>query len=82
MSIGAVSEQTPYCTIREAAARSGLSAYLWRHMIWDNRIPHIMSGNIYYVNYPVAMQYLQLMPQRVLSRRLIAAQRSMRWRPM
>ena len=58
MSIGVVSDQTPYCTIKEAAVRSGLSAYLWRHLVWENRVPHLMSGNKYYVNYPAAMKYL------------------------
>ena len=44
-----------YCTIREAAARSGLSQYLWRQLVRHGTVPAIRSGTKYLINYPAAM---------------------------
>ena len=49
---------TPYCTIAEAAARSGLSVYFWRQLVRADKVPYIRSGSKYYINYPGAMEAL------------------------
>ena len=49
---------TPFCSLKEAAARSGLSEYIWRQYVKQGMVPYINSGIKYYVNYPAAMVIL------------------------
>lgn len=50
---------TVYCTIREAAVRSGISQYQWRKMVHAGMVPFIMCGTKYMVNFPAAMALLE-----------------------
>lgn len=54
-------DNTVYCTIDEAAKRSGLSRYFWRTMVREKKVPHILSGTKYMINYPAAMRVLSVM---------------------
>lgn len=52
-------DSTPYCTVREAAKRSGLSTYYWRQLVREGRVPYVMAGAKYMVHFPAAMQALE-----------------------
>ena len=41
----------PFMSIEDAVKATGLSAYSLRQGCKDGSIPHIMSGNKYYINY-------------------------------
>lgn len=43
-------EGTPFCSISEAARRTGLSTYFFRQGVKDGSIPHIKSGRSIFVN--------------------------------
>ena len=51
--------ETTFCSVREAAARSGLSVYLWRQLVTQGKVPFLKSGNKYYIDYPTAMETLR-----------------------
>lgn len=50
---------TPFVTIKEAAALSGLSTYFWRQAVSGGVIPHIKSGNKFYVDYERALNVIR-----------------------
>lgn len=50
--------ETPYCKLKKAATRSGLSEYLWRQYVKQGKIPFIKSGSTYYVNYPASIEII------------------------
>lgn len=52
-------QDTIYCTISEAAQRSGLSQYMWRQMVREGEVPYLSSGTKYMINYPAAMRALE-----------------------
>lgn len=52
------SNDTPYCSLKEAATRSGLSEYIWRQYVRQGKIPYINSGVKYYVNYPASLDII------------------------
>lgn len=43
-------KDTPFCTVAEAARRTGLSMYFFRNGIRDGSIPHIRSGRSIFVD--------------------------------
>ena len=49
---------TPFCSISEAAQRSGWSAYAVRLGCRDGSIPTVRAGEKYLVNYAVWMESL------------------------
>lgn len=54
-----ISEQaTPFLKIRDASAATGLSQYFLRRGCRDGRIPHILSGTVYFVNVPALLRKL------------------------
>lgn len=55
---------TPYCTLKEAASRSGLSEYIWRQYVRQGIVPYISSGIKYYVNYPAALEIINKRSQK------------------
>ena len=54
-----MNQNTPtMLTIKEAAARTGLSYRCVRNLCLDGKVVHIMSGNKTYVNYDKLIDYL------------------------
>lgn len=49
---------TPFQKIPEAVKTTGLSAYFLRNGCKDGTIPHIKSGNAYYINVPALLRQL------------------------
>lgn len=43
-------EGTPFCSISEAARRTGLSTYFFRQGVKEGSIPYIKSGRSIFVN--------------------------------
>lgn len=52
---------TPYMTIPNACRATGLSQYFLRNGCKDGSIPHIKSGNTYYINVPAMLEKLAQM---------------------
>lgn len=53
-----LSAPTPFLPIKAAATVTGLSQFYIRNGCRDGSIPHIKSGNQYYVNLPLLMERL------------------------
>lgn len=49
---------TPFQTIPQACKTTGLSKYFLRKGCQEGTIPHIMSGNVFYINIPALMKQL------------------------
>lgn len=49
---------TPFQKIPEACASTGLSQFFLRNGCKDGSIPHIKSGNVYYINVPALLRQL------------------------
>ena len=50
---------TPYCTIREAVTRSGLSEKHIRELHHEGKVPGRYHGNTYKVDYPLFLERLR-----------------------
>lgn len=50
---------TPFQKIPEACKTTGLSQYYLRKGCKDGRIPHVRSGQTYYVNVPELLEKLK-----------------------
>lgn len=48
----------PFQSISEAVANTGLSAYYLRNGIKNGTVPHVRSGNKYFVNVPRLLREL------------------------
>ena len=48
----------PFQKIPDAVKTTGLSAYYLRGGCKDGTVPHIKSGNTYYINVPALLQQL------------------------
>lgn len=49
---------TPFQKIADACSSTGLSQYFLRTGCKDGTIPHIKSGNTYYINVPALLKQL------------------------
>lgn len=49
---------TPFQTIPEACRTTGLSKYYLRKGCQEGNIPHIKSGNVFYINIPALLKQL------------------------
>lgn len=47
---------SPFCTIAEAARRSGLSAFFIRKQVREGVVPIVRCGRIYRLNYAAFME--------------------------
>ncbi len=56
-----VNEQPTFCTIKEAATRSGLAEYYIRTLAREGKIPMLKAGRIFRINYPALMEQLNTM---------------------
>lgn len=50
-----MTQRTPFVSIREAAALSGLSVYWWRQAVANNRVPYLKSGAKIFIDYEKAL---------------------------
>lgn len=57
-SVQKSSPPAPYQRIKEACRSTGLSAYFLRKGCRDNSVPHVRSGNTYYINVPALLELL------------------------
>lgn len=57
-SVQKSSSPAPYQRIKEACRSTGLSAYFLRKGCRDNSVPHVRSGNTYYINVPALLELL------------------------
>lgn len=48
----------PFQKISMAAKTTGLSQYFLRNGCKDNSVPHVLSGNTYFVNVPLLLRKL------------------------
>lgn len=53
---------TPFLKIKDACAVTGLSQYFLRTGCKDGSIPHVKSGQTYYVNIPALLAQLNAEP--------------------
>ena len=53
-----IEKNTPFLKIADAATATGLSQCFLRAGCRDGSVPHIKSGNTYYVNIPALMKKL------------------------
>lgn len=51
-------EECPFCSVPEAARKSGLSAKTVRKMCHEGRAPCIRSGKNFVINYPAFLEVL------------------------
>lgn len=51
-------KNTPFQTIPEASRTTGLSKYFLREGCKNGSIPHVMSGNVFYINVPALLKQL------------------------
>ena len=49
---------TPFMKIDDACRYTGLSRFYLRNGCRDGTIPHVMSGEVYYVNVPALLKQL------------------------
>ena len=49
---------TPFQTIPQACKTTGLSMYFLRNGCRDGTIPHVKSGNTWYINIPALLRQL------------------------
>lgn len=56
-------KNTPFLKIADAATATGLSQCFLRTGCRDGSVPHIMSGNTYYVNVPALLKKLGAAPE-------------------
>ena len=56
--------QTPFQTIRDACATTGLSMYYLRQGVKAGTIPHLRSGEKYLINVPLLMEKLDAESRR------------------
>lgn len=54
--------RTPFLKIKDACAVTGLSQYFLRTGCKDGSIPHVKSGQTYYVNVPALLAQLNAEP--------------------
>lgn len=50
--------ETPFMKIRDAATVTGLSQFFLRNGCKDGSVPHVKSGNSYYINVPALLDKL------------------------
>lgn len=55
-------KKTPFQTIPEASRTTGLSKYYLRKGCQEGTIPHVMSGNVFYINVPTLLKLLGVDP--------------------
>lgn len=55
-------KKTPFQTIPEASRTTGLSKYYLRKGCQEGTIPHVMSGNVFYINVPALLKLLGVDP--------------------
>ncbi len=53
-----MTEKTPFMKINDACKHTGLSKYYLRTGCKNGTIPHIKSGDVYYINIPELMRQL------------------------
>ena len=54
---------TPFQKIPEACKTTGLSKYFLRNGCKDGTIPHVRSGQTYYIDVPALLKQLGVPPQ-------------------
>ncbi len=57
-------EQRAFMPIKDACEYTGLSQYYLRRGCISGSIPHILSGNKYFINIPRLMEQLNALPAR------------------
>ena len=60
---------TPFQKIPEACKTTGLSQYYLRKGCRAGTIPHVKSGDIYYINVPALLQQLGADPEQEAKKR-------------
>ena len=53
-----MSRQVPFQKIPEACKTTGLSMYYLRQGCKDGTIPHVRSGDVYYINVPALLRQM------------------------
>ena len=51
-------ENTPFLKIKDAVQATGLSAYYLRSGCKSGTVPHVRSGETYYINVPALLRQL------------------------
>lgn len=59
--MGFLDKNSTFCTIKEAADRSGLAEIYIRKLARAGRIPMLKAGRIYRINYPAFMEQVSTM---------------------
>lgn len=49
----------PFVTVKEAAEASGMSVHFWRKGLAQGWVPHVKSGNKFYIDYQRAISILR-----------------------
>lgn len=49
---------TPFLRIKDAATATGLSQFYLRNGCKDGTVPHVLSGNTFYINIPALLRQL------------------------
>lgn len=58
MNTALETKPAPFQTIPQACKTTGLSKYFLRKGCQDGSIPHIKSGNVFYINIPALLKQL------------------------
>ena len=58
MSYTQNNKNTPFLKIKDAVQATGLSAYYLRSGCKDGTVPHVRSGETYYINVPALLRQL------------------------